>query len=114
MADSETAKGESAYVKFLVRDLDARTLRLARKDAYRRKISVSDWLRTILCRHYSLDCPKSRASARKSNGATTFVLRMGPALWQAVRDDSTESGRSMQVIVREILENPYAKKEAVT
>lgn len=109
MADAETR-----YVKFLVRGIDPRVLRLMRKDAYRRQRSVSDWMRSILCRHYSLDCPQSRATPRKGKGATTFVLRMDAALWEAVKEDAAEQERSMQVIVREILETPYRKKEAVT
>jgi hypothetical protein len=103
------------WVRFLVRDLDARTLKLIRKDALRRKLPVQDWMRTILCRHYELDCEKTKrfsAKRAQSGHARTFLLRLQPALWQAVRDDADESGRSMQVIVREILETPYRKVEA--
>ena len=106
------ASAETQYVKFLVRGIDPRVLRLMRKDAYRRKRSVSDWMRSILCRHYELDCPQSRAGPRKGKGATTFVLRMDAALWEAVKEDAAEQQRSMQQIVKEILEKPYAKKEA--
>ena len=117
MADGEIAQDESTWVRFLVRNLDKRTLTLIRKDALRRKLPVQDWVRTILCRHYSLDCETTKrfsAKRAQSGHSTTFLLRLQPALWQAVKDDAAESGRSMQIVVREILEHPYRKKEAVT
>jgi predicted HicB family RNase H-like nuclease len=115
MTDGQMAQDESTWVRFLVRNLDARTLKLIRKDALRRKLPVQDWMRTILCRHYSLDCEKTKrfsAKRAQSGHSTTFLMRLQPALWQAVKDDAEASGRSMQVIVREILETPYRKKEA--
>ena len=114
MADSEIAQDESTWVRFLVRDLDARTLKLIRKDALRRKLPVQDWMRTILCLHYELDCEKTKrfsAKRAQSGHARTFLLRLQPALWQAVKDDAEETGRSMQVIVRDILETPYRKAQ---
>ena len=54
------------------------------------------------------------AKRARSGHATTFLLRLQPALWQAVKDDAAESGRSMQIVVREILSTPYRKKEDVT
>jgi plasmid stability protein len=117
MADGEIAQDESTWVRFLVRNLDGRTLKLIRKDAFRRKLSVQDWMRTILCNYYELDCEKAKrfsAKRAKSGHARTFLLRLQPALWQAVKDDAAERGISMQIVVREILEHPYAKKEAVT
>jgi hypothetical protein len=103
------------WVRFLVRDLDARTLKLIRKDALRRKLPVQDWMRTILCRHYELDCEKTkRFSAKRAQAghSRTFLLRLQPALWQAVKDEAEDTGRSMQVIVREILQTPYRKEAA--
>ena len=116
MADGEIAQAESTWVRFLVRNLDARALKLIRKDAYRRKLSVQDWMRTILCNHYELDCEKAKkfsAKRAKSGHNPTFILNMQPALWQAVREDASERGISMQLVVREILETPY-RKERVT
>ena len=112
MADGETTKGESAWIPFHVRNFDTRTLRLIRKDAYRRKISVQEWMRRILCRHYELDCDRSQAGPRPSTGATTLIVRLTPDLHATIKEDAEESGRSMQAIVHEILETPYRKKVA--
>lgn len=112
MADSEIAQDESTWVRFLVRNLDKRTLTLIRKDALRRKLPVQDWMRTILCRHYELDCEKTKrfsAKRAQSGHSTTFLLRLQPALWQAIKDDANEREESMQKVVRCILETPYRK-----
>ena len=106
--------GNTQWVKFLVRGIDPRVLRLMRKDAYRRKRSVSDWMRTILCRHYELDCEKTKRFSQKralSGHSTTFLLLLYPDLWQAIKEDSEASGVSMQSLVKQILQTPYAKKE---
>jgi hypothetical protein len=114
MADGEIAQDESTWVRFLVRNLDSRTLKLIRKDALRRKLPVQDWMRTILCRHYELDCEKTKRFSQKralSGHSTTFLLLLYPDLWQAIKEDSEASGVSMQALVKQILQTPYAKKE---
>ena len=99
-------------MKFLVRDLDARVLRQIRKEARSARLSVAEYMRSILCAHYDLDCTPSRHKPRKEDGARTKVLRMQPELWQAVKDDSAESGVSMQICVRAALEAHYREEAA--
>jgi hypothetical protein len=115
MADGEIAQDESTWIPFQVRGLDTRTLKLIRRDAYRRKLPVQDWVRNILCRHYDFDCPKTgRFSDKrsKSGHSTTFLVRLYPDLHQALKDESKASGISMNSLAKSILETPYRKKAA--
>lgn len=98
----------SEYVKFVVRDLDPKLLKLIRKDAKRERTPVAEVMRQILCEHYSLDCIPTRYSPRQEFAARTKVLRMQPELWQAVKDDSAQTGTSMQALVQEALMAHYA------
>ena len=102
----------SEYVSFLVRDLDPRVLKRIRSEAKRTHLPVQEVMRSILCAHYELDCIPSRHKPRKEEGSRTKVLRMQPELWQAVKDDSEETGTSMQLLVREALEAHY-RREAI-
>ncbi len=97
----------SDYVKFVVRDLDPKLLRLIRKEAKRERTPVAEVMRQTLCAHYELDCIPTRYAPRQELGSRTKVLRMQPALWQAVKDDAEESGLSMQSVVHEALNAHY-------
>jgi hypothetical protein len=50
------ADGETQWAELLVRGIDPKVLARVRRDAARRSLAVSDFIRMILCRHYSLEC----------------------------------------------------------
>jgi hypothetical protein len=100
------------WVIFIVRNLDRKLLRSIRRDATRNKCSLSESMRKILCDHYSLDCPPTGAPSRLEHGSSTQCLRLHTALWQALKDDSAETGVSMQRLVHEALEARYVTEEA--
>ncbi len=94
-------------MKFVVRDLDRSLLNVIRKQAKKERVPVAEVMRQTLCAHYELDCIPTRYAPRQELGSRTKVLRMQPALWQAVKDDAEESGQSMQSVVHEALGEHY-------
>jgi hypothetical protein len=106
------ADGETQWAELLVRGLNPKILARVRRDAARRQLAVSDFIRTILCNHYDLDCPSSKATARASKGSTTILLRMHPHLKYEIEQDSQMRGLSQSKIVNEILEARYTRKKA--
>jgi hypothetical protein len=106
------ADGETTWVPFLVRGLDPKILARIRRDAARRKLAVQDFMRLLLCRHYSLDCESSGATARASKGSTTIYLRLHPHLKMEIELEAQERGLSQQLVVHEILGRSYTRKRA--
>ena len=102
----------SEWVFFLVRNLDARTFEKIWDDARSQNRSIAAVMREILCSHYELDCPPDEKTSRVEYGSRTQRLRMHAVLWQAIKDDSAQTGIPMSVLVREALEANYT--EAVT
>lgn len=97
----------SAWTVFLVRNLDPKLLKKINADARKAGRSRDDFLRSILCDYYSLDCPPSGAGERLKTGALTISLRLHPDLWAAIKEDAERSGESMQACVHEALSSRY-------
>jgi hypothetical protein len=135
------ADGETQWAELLVRGIDPKVLARVRRDAARRSLAVSDFIRMLLCHHYDLDCPSSKRTARPSKGSTTILLRLHPHLKQEIEIDvqmknesadrewdekmkQVERGEldirlvqkplraSQGAIVRQILEARYTRKRA--
>jgi hypothetical protein len=106
------ADGETQWAELLVRGIDPKVLARVRRDAARRSLAVSDFIRMILCRHYDLECAPSRRSARPSKGSTTILLRMHPQLKDQLELDAQLQETSMSALIREILEARYTRKRA--
>jgi hypothetical protein len=102
---------EQLWCFFLLRNIDRRILRKLRKDAEADGRSLSDFIRSILCEHYSLDCPPSEAPSKLEFGARTQLLRLQPGLFQAIKAEAADSPRSMRLIIMDILELRYVTKE---
>jgi hypothetical protein len=105
------ADGETQWVPFLVKGLDPKVLARIRRDAARRSLAVSDFMRLILCRHYRLDCPSSKRTARPSKGSTTLLLRLYPYLKMEIEIEAQERQLSQQMVVHQILEARYTRKK---
>jgi hypothetical protein len=103
---------EQAWSFFLLRNIDRRLLARLQRDARREHRSLSDFIRSLLCAHFSLDCPPSEAQTRLEFGAQTQLLRLHPELFMAIKEEHLESGESMRSIVMEILETRYRKEAA--
>jgi len=103
---------DDGWAKFLVRDLDPRLLSKIRADADAQDRSLSDIMREILCAHYELDCPPSGKTSRLEHGARTQLLKMHPALFEALKRDSQETQIPMQRLVHEALEAHYTEEAA--
>jgi hypothetical protein len=106
------ASGETQWAELLVRGIDPKVLARVRRDAARRRLAVSDFIRMILCRHYRLDCPPSKRSARPSKGSTTILLRLHPHLKEEIEQDSEMRKVSQSGCVRQILTARYTRKRA--
>jgi hypothetical protein len=106
------ASGETQWAELLVRGIDPKVLARVRRDAARRSLAVSDFIRMILCRHYGLECAPSKRSARPSKGSTTILLRPHPHLKYELEQDSEMRKLSQAAVVRQILEARYARKKA--
>jgi hypothetical protein len=100
---------DDGWCKFLVRDLDPYLLKQIRSEADAQDRSLSDIMREILCAHYSLDCPPSGKTSRLEFGARTQLLKMHPALFEALKRDSQETGTPMQRLVHEALSAHYER-----
>lgn len=96
---------------FLVRGMSA-SLRLALEiDSSEQDEPIQEIMRQILCEHYDLDCPQLNHSAKREDaweGSTTVLLKMTKDLYSALREDSEESGESMQALCHQALEAHYA------
>lgn len=95
------------WTTFLLRNIDPRLLRQLRKDAKRDKRSLNDFIRSILCAHYELECPPSGAHSTLEFGARTQLLKLQPELFQAIKSGSEESGETMRDLVLNALEAHY-------
>ncbi len=100
---------------FLLRGMSQELRKRLEREAKREKISFQEVIRSILCEHYTLDCPRMSKAARPAEwtSATTILLKMPVELWVAIKRDSEESGEAMRTLVLEALEGRYAE-EAVT
>ena len=96
----------------MLRRIDRRLLTKLQEDAEREHRSLSDFIRSLLCEHFSLDCPPSEAQTRLEHGSQTQLLRLHPELFMAIKEEHWESGESMRSIVMEILETRYQKEAA--
>jgi len=101
---------DDGWCKFLVRDLDPYLFKQIRAEADSQDRSLADIMREILCAHYELDCPPSGKTSRLEFGARTQLLKMHPALFDALKRDSRETGESMQSIVHEALRAHYPQE----
>jgi hypothetical protein len=106
------ADGETQWVPFLVRGLDPKVLARIRRDASRRNLAVSDFMRLILCRHFRLDCPSSGKTPRPSKGSTTIWLRLYPHLKEEIEAEAEQRRITQQILVHEILTARYTRKRA--
>jgi hypothetical protein len=106
------ADGETQWAELLVRGIDPKVLARVRRDAARRSLAVSDYIRLLLCRHYRLDCPSSKRTARPSKGSTTILLRLYPDLKYEIEQDSEMRKISQSTAVKQILTARYTRKKA--
>ena len=102
----------SEWVVFLVRNLEPELLKRLRSEARSEEVSLQSLMRRILCDHYALDCPPLGKTTRIEHGSRTQRLRLHPEVWQALKDDSEETGESMQLLVHQALAARYVTKEA--
>jgi hypothetical protein len=85
-------------------------------DAREHDLSVADTIRSVLCAHYSLDCPPRGTGyndrGTKDTGAERLVLRVQPELFQVIKDDAGFNGATMRAIILDILEVHYQEAPA--
>jgi hypothetical protein len=86
-------------------------------DAREHDLSVADTVRSVLCAHYSLDCPPRGSGyndrGTKDAGAERLVLRVQPELFNAIKADCAQGyGKSMRATILEILEAHYQEAPA--
>lgn len=99
------------WTAFLLRNIEIGLLRKLKKDARQEKRSLSDLIRDILCAHYKMECAPSGADSKLEFGARTQLLKLQPELFQAIKEDSAESGISMRELVLDALESRYVTAE---
>lgn len=99
------------WTTFLLRNIDPKLLRRLNADARAEGRSFSDLVRSILCEHYSLDCPPSGAHSKWEFGSRTQLLKLQPELFQAIKEDAAETGLSMRYLVMEALDRRYVTSE---
>ncbi len=76
---------------YLLRDIEPEIRKAIEADAELDGASMIEVVRGILCSHYSLDCEPVETSVRspeKITGTDTMVLRLQPALWEAIKADA--------------------------
>lgn len=76
---------------------------------------IQEIVRTTLCEHYELDCPEQNKRKRQDawTSATTIHLNMWPELHKAIKEDAAETGKSMQALILQALEDRYLREEKV-
>jgi predicted HicB family RNase H-like nuclease len=100
------------WTKFLLRNIDPKLLRRLKRDAKRQKRPLIDFIRSILCDHYQLDCPPSGADSKLEFGAKTQLLLLQPELFAEIKRDSEESGESMRDLILQALDAHYQEVPA--
>ncbi len=80
-----------SWPTYLLRDIPEETRTALEADALTEEKSLAECIREALCSHYELDCEPVEAIGRPpapKKGVTTMVLRLQPALWEAIKADA--------------------------
>ena len=94
---------------YLLRDIEPEIRKAIEADAELDGASMIEVVRGILCDHYSLDCEPVETSARqeKITGTDTMVLRLQPALWEAIKADAGPTYGATRKTITAILADHY-------
>ena len=113
MNDDESVTSWPAYLLWNIRpDLRAAISEEARE----LDISLAETVRRILCEHYDLECEPVTLrrggqvgyDAARDKGHLQLLLRLQPALLDAIRQDAAEAERSMRGRIMDALDAHYA------
>ncbi len=96
---------------YLLRDIEPGIRKAIEADAELDGASMIEVVRGILCGHYALDCEPVETSVRspeKITGTDTMVLRLQPALWEAIKADAGPTYGATRKTITDILQNYYS------
>ena len=103
--------GVASWPKYLLRDIPDEIRAAVEEDAEREQCAMIEVVREILCGHYSLDCDPVEATAKPPapvKGTGTMVLRLQPALMDAIQADSGNGYGDKRRTILGILAAHYA------
>jgi hypothetical protein len=104
----------SSWPTYLLTDIPEDVRAAISQEAAELDLSVAEVVRRILCARYEMECePVARTSRQPDLGARTFLLRVHPDLFDAIKQDAAEREVTMKAVIMEALRAHYPQ-EVVT
>lgn len=102
------------WPQYLITNVPAELRGLLSEEASELTVSVSDVVRTILCRRYRMKCPPEsyRYDAGRDTGAANMLLRMQPKLAVVLERQSKRTGVTKRQIILDAIEAHYTEGSA--
>lgn len=104
--------GVRSWPQFLIRDMPPELRESIEEDAAESQESMAEIMRGILCSHFGLTCDRvdSFTEPERIAGTATYVLRMQPEVFRALRRESEATAIPMRTLVIGALQEHYEEE----